>query len=116
MGADVATWCSVPGYIDTLCPQLYVNDQNTVLPFSETAETWAELTEDSHVTLYLGLAAYKAGTDADDGTWLQETGILRQQVETGRSLSCDGFCFYSWEQLVSPACSDELSELLTVFS
>lgn len=66
--------------------------------------------------MYLGLAAYKAGTDADDGTWLQETGILRQQVETGRSLSCDGFCFYSWEQLVSPACSDELSELLTVFS
>ena len=116
MGADVAAWCSVPGYIDTLCPQLYVNDENPVLPFSQTAETWAELIQGSHVTLYFGLAAYKAGTDADGGTWLHASDILRSQVETGRALSCSGFCFYSWEQLISTQCQAEREELEKIFS
>ena len=38
MGADVQTWCSTQGYIDYICPQLYVNFEHQVLPFGSAVK------------------------------------------------------------------------------
>ena len=99
MGADVEAWCSVRGYVDYICPQLYVNFENPVLPYDVAAEQWREMTTASNVKLYFGLAVYKAGSDADEGTWKKADNILAQQVSLGRQVECDGFMFYSWEDV-----------------
>ncbi|WP_101697080.1 glycoside hydrolase family 10 protein [Clostridium minihomine] len=95
MGADVYTWGSQPGYVDYICPQMYVNSQHTGMPFDSTAVTWRQLVKNPNVKLYFGLALYKAGSAVDGGTWQNSNSILADQIQKGRSLGTDGFMLYS---------------------
>ena len=81
MGADVATWAAVPGYVDYLAPQLYYSFENEALPYQQALEEWAVLPRHQGLELYAGLALYKAGTDADGGTWLLRDNIIALQAE-----------------------------------
>lgn len=112
MGADVTEWCSVSGYVDYICPQLYVNFENPVLPFDTAAKTWRQLVTGKNIKLYFGLAVYKAGSDADSGTWKDSSGILASQVEYGRETSCDGFMFYSCDYLDKDQTKQEVQNVV----
>lgn len=114
MGADVSAWCSTKGYVDFICPQLYYNFENPVLPFNTAAEIWRKTVTNADVKLYLGLAVYKAGSDVDSGTWKKSSNILAQQVEAGRKISCDGFMFYSWEYLDNSQTKEEIQNVMKV--
>lgn len=114
MGADVAAWCNTRGYVDFICPQLYVNFDNPVLPFGTAAQAWRKLVTNSDIKLYFGLAVYKAGSDADSGTWKKSGSILAQQVEAGRKNSCDGFMFYSWDSFNSSQAKEEIQNVMKV--
>ncbi|MBE6828698.1 glycoside hydrolase family 10 protein [Caproiciproducens sp. R1] len=116
MGADVASWCSAQGYVDYICPQLYVNFENPVLPFDTAAQSWRKMVVNTNVKLYLGLAVYKSGSDADSGTWKKSNNILAQQVEVGRKTSCDGFMFYSWDYLNSDQTKQEVQNVMKVLN
>ena len=116
MGADVKAWCTAQGYLDYICPQLYVNFENPVLPFNTAAQTWRSLVTNDKIKLYLGLAVYKAGSDVDSGTWKKSTNILAQQVELGRKTSCDGFMFYSWDYLNSGQTKEEVQNVMKVLN
>lgn len=112
IGADVNAWCSVRGYVDYICPQLYVNFENPTLPFNVAADQWKQMVKDDNIKLYFGLAAYKAGSDADDGTWKKSNNILAQQVSLGRQTDCDGFMFYSWEYLNADQTKEEIQNVI----
>ena len=99
MGADAALWCSTPGYIDYIAPQLYYNSENPVCPFEETADRWKSLITAKNVKLYLGLGLYKAGSDADEGTWLYNNDIIASQIKYARSINADGVLLYSLDYL-----------------
>lgn len=114
MGADVATWCKTSGYLDYICPQLYVNFENPTLPFGPAAQTWKNLVVNPDIKLYLGLAVYKAGSDADDGTWKTADDILARQVSLGRTVECDGFLFYSWDYLIADQTKAEVANVMKV--
>ncbi len=116
MGADVARWCSTSGYIDYICPQLYVNFEHPTLPYDGAAEEWRELVTSEEVDLYLGLAVYKAGSDSDEGTWKNSSDILARQIELGRELGCDGFMFYSWDYLMGEQAEEEVANAMKVLS
>lgn len=115
MGADVYSWCSTQGYLDYICPQLYVNFENTVLPFDTAAETWKSIVTNQNIKLYLGLAVYKAGSDADEGTWKKSSDILAKQVLLGRETDCDGFMFYSWDYLNKEETKEEVQNVIKLF-
>ena len=114
MGADVKTWCSTPGYIDYICPQLYVNFENSYLPFDEGANQWKELVTNEEIKLHFGLGLYKAGSDVDDGTWKNADDILAQQVTLGRELGVDGFMFYSYDFLENENTKKEVENVMNV--
>lgn len=116
IGADVESWCSVRGYVDYICPQLYVNFENPVLPYNVAAQQWREMTTAANVKLYYGLAVYKAGSDADEGTWKKADNILAQQVSLGREVDCDGFMFYSWEYLNKDQTKEEVENVMKQFA
>ncbi len=116
MGADVKSWCSAGGYVDYICPQLYVNFEHPVLPYDTAAKEWRELVTFQDVKLYLGLAVYKAGSDADEGTWKNSDDILARQVELGRQLGCDGFMFYSWQYLSGAQTEQEVENVMKVLT
>lgn len=93
--ADVEKWCAEQGYIDYICPQIYFSLDNPKLTFEEGLRDWLDLKKHDGLSLYIGLPAYKAGTDADSGTWLDSDSILKTEIEITRECGADGFMLYS---------------------
>jgi Uncharacterized protein conserved in bacteria len=112
LGADVKTWCSTPGYIDYLCPQVYYSYTSPVLGFTPALNTWLALEKHPKLKMYIGLALYKAGMpDSDTGTWVNYTDILKRQVEDSRKVGTDGTILYSTEYLTRPEAQKEIANL-----
>lgn len=114
MAADVYTWGAISGYVDYLCPQMYVSLDHQALPYADTLDAWRELVKNKDTKLYVGLAVYKAGSDADGGSWQESNDILSQQVLLGRETDCDGFMFYSWEYLEKEQTKEEIENVMKV--
>ena len=108
MGADVATWAAVPGYVDYLAPQLYYSFENEALPYQQALEEWAVLPRHQGLELYAGLALYKAGTDADGGTWLLRDNIIALQAEAALNGGYQGVILYSSEYLEAEQAAKEV--------
>lgn len=112
MGADVYTWGSTDGYCDYLCPQNYFSEANSALSYNNAVENWRELVTNKNTKLYIGLGLYKAGSDADDGTWLDSDENLKNQIEYGRQQGADGFMFYSFNYLDSEQTQAEVENVM----
>jgi uncharacterized lipoprotein YddW (UPF0748 family) len=112
--ADVKSWCSKSGYVDYICPQLYYSLENPALKFEDALESWLNLTYSKDVTLYIGVAGYKAGTDSDSGTWESSNSILKSEVELIRKKSIKGFMFYSFADFENDNAVKEVSNLIKV--
>lgn len=98
--ADVKTWCSCKGFIDYICPQIYFSLDNPALSFEQSLESWNSFEYAEGVELYVGLAGYKAGTDDDEGTWLNDNNILAQEYNIIKNdKTSKGFMFYSYISL-----------------
>lgn len=111
MCADVYAWCSKSGYVDYICPQLYYSLNNPALKFNKALKNWTSIKFSDDVKLYIGIAGYKAGTDADNGTWKNSENILKQEVELIRKNNLNGFMFYSYKNLNDKICLKEINNL-----
>lgn len=103
MYADVGRWMAQKGYVDYICPQLYVGFENTSAGFAEVLETWAAYPRDPSVKLYIGLALYKTGLGDDayagDGRkeWNENGDIMSRSVQAVRdNPACSGVMLYSY--------------------
>ena len=114
MGADVKTWAAVPGYVDYLAPQLYFSFENEALGYTEALEEWAALPRHQGLDLYAGLALYKAGTDADNGTWLGRDDIIALQAEAALEAGYQGVILYSSDYLNAQQAAKELENAMAV--
>lgn len=114
MGADVKTWAAVPGYVDYLAPQLYFSFENEALGYTEALEEWAALPHHDGLDLYAGLALYKAGTDADNGTWLGRDDIIALQAEAALEAGYQGVILYSSDYLNAQQAAKELENAMAV--
>ncbi len=114
IGADVKTWCGTEGYVDYLCPQLYYSFENEALGYEDALKEWTGLERQEGVRLFAGLALYKAGSDADGGTWEGETDILKRQIEAARAAGLDGVIFYSSEYLETEVTREEVENAMAV--
>ncbi len=111
LSADVITWCTTEGYADYICPQLYFSLDNPPLTFEDALQDWTEIDFAPGVELYIGLAGYKAGTDADSGTWLDRNNIIQRQIEIIREAGIKGFILYSYNSLVSETAAEEMENM-----
>lgn len=116
MCADVTQWCRVQGYIDYICPQIYVSNAHPLLPFGDTAARWQEIVTCDSIGLYGGLGLYKAGSDADEGTWLKSDEEIKKQIETIRELGFDGFALYSYEYLENAQTAQEIQNVMALLN
>ena len=112
LSADVVSWCEKRGYIDYICPQIYFSLNNPALGFEAALEDWTELDFAEGVKLYVGLAGYKAGSDADEGTWLSATDILAQEVNIlNKNKEVSGFMLYAYPSLLDENAAAEIKNL-----
>ena len=102
--ADIARWMASPGYIHYIAPQLYFGFSYPKEAFrvDRLADTWLSLPRAAGVKLYIGLPAYKIGTeDAGSNEWKEKDDILARQLSLLRQKKADGFLLYSYDSLVS---------------
>ncbi len=106
--ADVRRWGSEAGFVDYLMPQIYYGYQHETYPFSETVAAWKSLCSSESVSLWVGIACYKAGRRDDyAGTgvneWLTDADILsRQTAELAADTDISGVALYRCGTLLSP--------------
>ena len=105
---DIDTWLSHDGYVDYIMPQIYwgfehqlSNGSPAPFAFENNLKTWISLVKKGHAKLYIGLAMYKAGSNARDNTgipeWKRYDDVISRQVEAGRaSGAVSGYCFYEY--------------------
>ena len=115
IGADVKVWCSQKGYIDYICPQIYVSNNHPTFPFNTLADRWKATVTNSDIKLYMGLGIYKAGSDADSGTWLLSDDNIKKQIEYTRDINTDGFMLYSYDYLESELAEKEIKNAVAVY-
>lgn len=110
--ADVNKWCAEKGYIDYICPQIYFSLDNPALTFEDGLQDWLELDKHDGLSLYVGIPAYKAGTDSDSGTWLDNDDILTTELSITRQESCDGFMLYSYDSFHNDDNAEEVENVI----
>ena len=110
--ADVVSWCAKKGYIDYICPQLYFSLDNPALGFEKALNDWTSLDYAESVRLYIGLGCYKAGTDADEGTWKNQNDILACEYNIlNKNNKVNGVILYSYASLFEPKAQEEIDNL-----
>lgn len=114
MGADVKVWCENIGYADYICPQMYYSLDNPTLRFEVSLQEWKEFFFHKKLKVYIGIGAYKAGTEADKGTWLDNDNILATQVYLLRRYGYDGFMIYDYSAFESEVTQKELQNLKSI--
>ncbi len=115
LNADVVSWCSQLGYIDYICPQIYFSLENPALGFEAALKEWTELDFHDDLRLYIGLAGYKAGSDADENTWQDSDDILAQEYKISDDYNADGIMLYSYSSLVDNNSEKEINNLCESF-
>lgn len=101
--ADVEGWLG-GGYIDYVIPQLYFGFEYPIerFRFLSLLTAWLDLAE-GKTNLYIGLAAYKSGTEQppDNEEWQKDNKIIARQIEAVRQNGLKGFVFFSYSSLFS---------------
>jgi len=99
IAADIRTWGRIPGYADYISPQIYVSEKHPTLPFEKSLKQWQSIVTAKDIRLYVSLALYKEGTDADGGTWLLKDTNITDQIGICRKAGTDGVILYSYENM-----------------
>lgn len=110
--ADVEKWCAEEGYIDYICPQIYFSLDNPALTFEDGLQDWLDMEKHDELLLYIGIPAYKAGTEADGGTWQDNDEILKTEIEISRDSGTDGFMLYSYDSFHNEDNAEEVENVI----
>ena len=114
IGADVELWSNSYGYVDYICPQIYVNFEHITTPFDKNFKEWLEITRSNKVTLCIGLALYKANSDYDNGTWKNSDDILKKQIELCKENGVSNYMIYDIDYFNNEATSKEVENVMSV--
>lgn len=113
---DVETWLSKDGYIDYIAPQIYWSFTHKICPFDETVQRWLDIRTSDSVSMYIGIANYKAKASlSDDPEWKKADDELKRQVEYSRDTgSVDGFFFFRYDFFFKEALQVEVDNLMDI--
>lgn len=104
--ADVKLWVK-EGIVDTIIPQLYFGFEypNSDFCFDNLMREWTEISSiNENVSLEIGLAPYKLGTDTEPDTaeWKNGTDIVARQIDSCiNSGAVSGYVLFSYTYVFS---------------
>ena len=112
--ADVYTWCSEPGYIDYICPQVYFGLEHQTYDFKKVSETFQSIIKTDSVKLIIGMTLGKAKSKTDQyaGTgkneWAEHDDILKRCLEYTENLEkCTGVAYFCLQYFRNPVTGAE---------
>ena len=86
---DLQLWCSQPGYLDYVMPQIYWEYDHATQPFTMTLEKWENFVTEDSVALYIGLAPYR----------LSAQEVEQQIADVEASLWASGYCLFRYDHI-----------------
>ena len=116
LGADVETWCTTPGYVDYICPQIYFGFDHATVPFDKLSKQWIDMNTEESVDMILGISLHKVGKyDQYAGAsganeWIEKNDILKRSCELiAENLDdVDGFCLFSYQYVFDPVTGERV--------
>lgn len=113
--ADTRRWVK-EGLIDYICPQIYWSFEQEPAPFATVFDWWTQCVADTDVTLLVGHAFYKQGTD--QAGWDDVRQTARQVEYAGQNAAYGGSFFFRYAHLkANPnGATQALSEMLQTAS
>ncbi len=111
IGANPRKWLECGDYADYICPQIYWSTDFDVMPFKRTLDEWLRINKSPKTKLIPCLALYKIGTDADKGTWKNNTNVIADEFEMSLKNNSDGIILYSYGALKKVENSNEIKNL-----
>lgn len=121
--ADVRKWCTSPGYLDVIIPQIYYGFENSAAPYQVTLDEWESLASAGGIPLIAGLSVSKVGEEdkwagSGKNEWINDHDIISRQTAAAKKCSSyGGIALYSYRSIFSPdpsvssAVSEEISAL-----
>ncbi len=101
--ADIKTWCSTPGYIDYVAPQVYWSFSHSwdQARFDICTNNWAKLVTCDQVDLVIGMAPYRIGenTSSDPDWYSRKDNMARMLNFTKTHKDVSGFIMFKYESL-----------------
>ncbi len=101
--ADVKTWCSTPGYIDYIAPQVYWSFSHSwdQARFDICTNNWDKLVTTDAVKLVIGMAPYRIGenTSTDPDWYSRKDNMARMLNFTKTHSGVSGFIMFKYESL-----------------
>lgn len=102
--ADVETWCSTPGYVDYICPQVYWSFEYSAdfAKFDICTNDWADLCTAPEVDLIIGIATYRGENSAsysssDPGWYNSKDNIARMLAFLKDHERATGWIMFKYE-------------------
>ncbi len=112
---DIKTWLSEPGYIDYICPQLYWSFEHKQYPYDKILDRWLELRTNEDVKMYVGIAAYRAGSTRESA-W-KDPEILKDMIEHGRDTGLvDGYIYFRYDFFYNKVTKKAIAKLLDIIN
>lgn len=108
---DYERWMSETGYLDYICPQIYWSNEHATYPYEATLDHWLSCVK-SNVKVYVGIAAYKAGTKSEEPAWYKNVNVLADQITYARNHAASGFMFFRYDTFVDKANYATLKRML----
>lgn len=113
---DIEKWLASSDYVDYIAPQIYWSFSHKVCPFDATLDRWNSIRTSKTVSMYVGIANYKAkATISDDPEWKKSNDELMRQIEFGRSTGkVDGYFFFRYENFFNTKMKTEIDNLMAI--
>lgn len=111
---DIEKWLSSSDYIDYIAPQIYWSFEHTICPYDKTVDRWLSLRTSDTVSMYVGIATYKAKSNLEP-EWEESDDVLKRQVEYGRDTEeVDGYMFFRYESFFKKNLQVEVDNLISI--
>ncbi|MEE3392073.1 MAG: family 10 glycosylhydrolase [Lachnospiraceae bacterium] len=107
---DIKKWCSEPGYVDYIAPQMYWDFHSGSVSYDRLLKRWLKITGSGPVRLYSGLGTYRTVPPLS-GDWRRKNVIARQVKYARRYKRVNGFYFFSYRSFVNSYNKKEMNAL-----
>lgn len=103
--ADVKTWCSTPGYVDYIAPQVYWSFSHSwdKAKFGICTKNWGEMVTCEDVRLIVGIGLYRAvepTQSTSDPDWFRRKDNIKRMLNFVYGYeNASGFIMFSYESM-----------------
>ena len=117
MYADVYKWCSEPGYLDYICPQIYFGLEHATHDFVKIYNVWRSIVTQEGIRIYVGMTLGKAESGVDNyagsgkDEWANNKDVLKRCVEylSARG-ECSGVVLFCYQHMYDPITGESVEK------